>query len=69
MTNRPNRPTVYRIQIINGRFDHVATKQAAVARAIEMVGAEQGATAKTLEKDWGVTFTKVTDSIARSVGL
>jgi hypothetical protein len=69
MTNHPNRRPVYRIQLVNGRFDHVATKHAAIMRAIEMVGAEPGTTAKALEKEWGVTFTRVSAPVARSVGL
>jgi hypothetical protein len=61
--------TVYRISLLNGRFDHVATKQAAIARAIEMVKAEPHTSAKMLEKEWGVRFTRVSKSDARAVGL
>jgi hypothetical protein len=69
MANQPTVRRVYRIQILDGRFDHVATKRAAIMRAIEMVGAEPGTTAKALERDWGVTLTRVSAAMARSVGL
>jgi hypothetical protein len=69
MANHPNYGRVYRIQILDGRFDHVATKKAAIMRAIEMVGADPGATAKALEHNWGVSITRVSAAMARSVGL
>jgi hypothetical protein len=69
MTNHPNRSTVYRVQIVNGRFDHVATRRAAVIRAAEMVGAPEGTTASELELDWGVTITRIRAAVARSIGL
>ena len=61
--------TTYRIQSINGRFDHVVGQDAAIARAAEMVGAEPGTDAKTLQRDWGVTIEPVGEEVAASVGL
>jgi hypothetical protein len=61
--------TVYRIQLINGRFDHVSGKMAAVKRAIEMTGAPELSCADDLKREWGVTITPVTQATARSVGM
>ena len=69
MTNHQNRTPAYRIQLINGRFDHVRGKQAALVRAVEMAGAEIGTDVKTLEKNWGVRIERVSAEVARSVGL
>jgi hypothetical protein len=63
------RPTVYRVQCLNGRFEHVFGKKDAVARAKGMVGAPSKTSAKFLQKDWGVTFKRVSPKIAREVGL
>lgn len=60
---------VYRVQDINGRFDYVATKVAAVARAIELAGADLGTPEAHLVKHWGITITRVSAEVARSVGL
>jgi hypothetical protein len=62
---------VYRVQLLNGKFDHVVTKQAAVIRAIELLGPPTplDLTARDLEQHWGVKLIKVSPSVARSVGL
>lgn len=69
MTNHKNRRAVYRVQNINGQFDHVATKTAAIARAREMVSAEPDTDLQTLETHWGVKIERVSAAVARSVGL
>lgn len=65
------RRQVYRVQLLNGRFDHVVGKRIAIMRAITMLGSSTPVdlTARELERDWGVRFTKVSPSVARSVGL
>ena len=69
MTNHPNRTAAYKVSVVNGRFDHVLTKRAAVARAIEIVGAPANTSAETLSREWGVTITRITPAAARAVGL
>jgi hypothetical protein len=69
MINHQNRTPAYRVQLINGRFDHVRGKQAAIARAIEMAGADPKTSEADLRKHWGVSIDRVTAEIARSVGL
>lgn len=69
MTNHPNRKPVYRVQNINGRFDHVVGKAAAIAKAIEMAGATEGTSVTDLARHWGVRIGRVSAAIARSVGL
>ncbi len=69
MANHQNRTPAYRIQNINGRFDHVRGKQAAIARAIEMAGAEPKTNEADLRNHWGVRIERVSAEIARSVGL
>lgn len=69
MTNHPNRRAVYRVDDHAGHFAHVAGKRAAVVRGIAMVGAPSGTTAQELDREWGVTISRVSASIARSVGL
>jgi hypothetical protein len=77
MTNHPNRKAVYRVQLLSGQFDHVAGKDAAIDRAKEMIKLqpvldfpEDARTwLRVLERDWGVTITRVSASTARSVGL
>ncbi len=60
---------VYKIHLDNGRFDHVATKRAAILRAIEMAGAPAKTDETTLDHDWGVEITRVSRSVARAVGI
>ncbi len=77
MVNHPNRKSVYRIQTLHGKFDHVAGLDAAINRAKEMINLQPifdvpGSTTvwlHRLEYDWGVTITRVSPEIARSVGL
>ena len=69
MTSHPHRQAIYRVQLINGKFDHVATKRAAVARAVALANAPQDTSSQELERHWGVTFTRVSASVARSVGF
>jgi hypothetical protein len=69
MTNHPNRRAVYRVSCVNGRFDHIATKRAALARASEIAGAPKGTSEQELISEWGVIITRVSPAIARSVGL
>jgi hypothetical protein len=61
--------TAYRIQLVNGRFDYVTGKMAAVKRAIEMTGAPATSCAEDLRKDWGILIRRVSESEAREVGL
>jgi hypothetical protein len=60
--------TTYRIQNINGQFDHVTGKEQALARARQMVGAEDIATEADLH-DFSVTIKPVSKAVAASVGL
>lgn len=63
--------TVYRLENMNGRFDHAYGKKAAVARANEIdskIDGEKNRTAKELES-LGWTFRKVSAAHARSVGM
>jgi hypothetical protein len=79
MVNHPNRSTVYRVQLISGEFAHVVGKYAAIDRAKEMVklhpvigryhNQRKSTLLRVLERDWGVTITRVSASTARSVGL
>lgn len=69
MINHPNRAPVYRVQNINGQFDHVAGKRAALERARQMAGAPEGTGQDDLAKHWGVRVERVSGSTARSVGL
>ena len=69
MTNHQNRTPAYRIQLTNGRFDHVKGKHAALIRAIEMAGAEAETTEADLRKHWGVRIDRASAEIARSVDL
>lgn len=59
--------TVYKLQNINGRFDHAYGKKAAVARANE-IDHEKNLTTKQLEA-LGWTFKKLGAVTARSVGM
>lgn len=59
----------YRVTCVNGRFDHIATKPAAVRRAVEIAGAPEGTGEQELLRDWGVTIERVSAGVARSVGL
>lgn len=68
MTNHKNRTPVYRVSTINGRFDHVATKRAAIERARELAGAPADASLDDLTKHWGATIERVSAETARSVG-
>ena len=61
--------SVWKVHAVNGRFDHVRGKREATKRARELVGAPPQATAKDMEKYWGVTFKRVSPAYARSVGL
>lgn len=61
--------TVYRVHIINGRFDHVVGKAAAIKRAAELTDAPEGTPLNELTRHWGVTLERVSASYARSVGL
>lgn len=69
MVNHPNRRAVYRVSCCDGSFDHVATKRAAVIRAVEIAGAPEGTGEQELIRDWGVSIKRVSAAIARSVGL
>jgi hypothetical protein len=60
---------VYRIQLTNGRFDHVRSKAAALARAVELANAEPGTPLDVLEREWGVRLTRISPTMARSVGM
>jgi len=60
--------TVYKISNINGRFDHAYGKAAAVARANE-IESETGLDEKTLTRDYGWTFKRLTPAQARAVGM
>lgn len=69
MTNHKNRTPVYRVATLSGRFDHVATKAAAIAKARELADAPLGVSLKALANEWGVTIERVSAETARSVGL
>lgn len=60
--------TVYKLSNINGRFDHVYGKAAAVARANEIEG-ETGLTENDLTREWGWKFKRLTPAQARAVGM
>jgi len=60
--------TIYKISNINGRFDHVAGKTAAIARANE-IERGTGLTEADLTEGWGWTFKRLTPAQARSVGM
>lgn len=59
----------FKITSIDGKFDHVEGKKAAVARAREMVAAPEDSTEADLEREYGVSISPVSKSIARSVGF
>lgn len=61
--------TVYRVQNINGKFDHITGKDAALDRARQMAAAPATTSEAELAKHWGVRITPVSASDARSVGL
>jgi len=63
--------TTYRIHDINGRFDHVSGKSAAIARANEMARwiGEPLLTEDELRVLYGITIQRVSADIARSVGF
>jgi hypothetical protein len=69
MTNHPNRASVYRVQHQDGRFSHVRGKDAALKAAQQEAGAPADTTEDVLSSEWGVTITKVSAAVARSVGL
>lgn len=60
--------TIYRIQLTNGRFDHVRGKSAAIIRAAEMVGSDS-ASLRAAPGEWGVTIKPVPKAQAKAVGL
>lgn len=60
---------VYRVSNINGRFDHVAGKAAAVRRAAEISDAPTDTPEADLVREWGATIRRVTAAQARSVGM
>jgi hypothetical protein len=49
---------VYRIRLTSGRFDHVVSRAAALARARELVG-EPNASEDQLARHYGVTIERV----------
>jgi hypothetical protein len=77
MTNHPNRQAVYRVQTLNGKFGHARGKDAAIDLAKELIKLQpvldfpgsNKTWQRVLERDWGVTITRVSASVARSVGL
>lgn len=60
--------TIYRLSNINGRFEHAASKAAAVARANEIEG-ETALTEADLTRDRGWTFRRLTPAQARATGM
>ena len=60
--------TIYKASNVNGKFNHVEGKQAAIAYA-RSVERDEALTEQELTKDFGWTFKKVSASEARSVGF
>ena len=60
--------TVYLAKNINGRFDHVRGKAAAIAYARQVEG-DETLTEAELVADYGWTFRRVSPAYARSVGM
>lgn len=60
--------TTYKIHNINGKFDHVDGKSAALTRIREIEG-DANMTETEMTRDHGWTITRVSASAARAVGL
>ncbi len=58
----------FKISNINGRFDYIQGREAAVARMIEIEG-DVSLTESDLLRDYGWTITEVDADTARSVGF
>lgn len=69
MVNHPNRSPVYRVALVNGRFDHVVGKAAALRCALELLGEDGPISEADLIREWGVKIERVSAAHARSVGL
>ena len=76
MTNHPNRAPAYRVQMQNGRFDHVRGKANAITLAVKMIEAAPGPgvpkahqNAATLDADYGIRLTRLSEADAAAVGL
>lgn len=59
---------IYKASNINGRFDHLEGKEAAIAYA-RSVERDEALTEQELVKEFGWTFRKVSATEARSVGF
>lgn len=60
--------TVYRISNVNGKFDHIQGKRAAIARIREIEGVEALTEADAI-RDFGWTIARCTPAEARAAGL